>query len=80
MFDATKINPNNYAGFKEIQEKRISCPAIQMWLPEGFFIEYDGGREIGEPGDWIMLSHSGEKFVIKKDLFDKRYDIIDGGE
>lgn len=80
MFDATKINPDNWDGIQKCRKKPIVVRCVQMMLPEGFYVDTLEGRMTGKEGDYLMIGVNSEKYPCKKEIFEATYDIVEGGE
>ena len=76
MFDANDIRLDNWEDIKVVKKKPIEIHAVQMNLPEGFFVDTLEGKMTGQPGDWLMFGVNGEKYPCKSEIFDKSYDIV----
>lgn len=80
MFDATKMTPDNFEGsWKFAVKKPIAIRIIQMNLPEGFEVETLEGKMAGLPGDYLAIGVNGEKYIIKKEIFEKTHQVVPGG-
>lgn len=74
MFDATKISPDNFEGFSPWRKKVFVIQAIQLNLPEGFFVDTSEGRMSGKPGDYLVIGIKGEKYPMDREIFQASYD------
>jgi len=66
MIDATKTD----AQF-ETYRKTATVKAVQMNEP--FEVLSPSGLNVGEPGDYLMEGEPGDRWVCKKDVFEKTY-------
>jgi len=72
----------NYMVFKgsdylNVKKKNLIVQAVEMNFPGGFSVTTPTGRAFGEFGDYLMIGVNGERYPIKKDIFEKTYDIIE---
>lgn len=76
-FDADRINPANWSGFRPVRKKPITVHACQINLPEGFVVTTMEGRVVGQCGDYLMIGVRGEKYPIARGIFEESYDFMD---
>jgi len=74
MFDANKITLNNFEGIFPCRKKPLLIHALQINLPEGFFVDSLEGKHSGKPGDYLMFGVKGEKYICDKEIFEATYD------
>lgn len=76
MFNANEITLTNFEGVFECRKKPIIVHAVQLNLPEGFYVDSLEGRHNGDPGDYLMFGVAGEKYICKKGIFERTYEKI----
>jgi hypothetical protein len=76
----TEANPNNFEGFQKARKKPIIIFVLQVNFEEGFVVNTLEGKMHGAQGDYLAVGAMNEKYIIKKEIFDKTYDIISEGE
>ena len=75
-FNADEITVDNWDGMIPVQKKPVIVHACQMNFPEGFSVTTHHGVAIGDPGDYLLIGIDGEKYPIKKDIFEQTYNSI----
>jgi hypothetical protein len=73
MFDASKITKENWEGFNPYRKRPFRVYAVQINLPEGFFVNTLEGVMKGKKGDYLLIGIDGEKYICKKSIFEKTY-------
>lgn len=77
IFDANEVTLK-WQGVVKCRKKSDVIHAAQVPVP--FFVDTPEGRMTGDAFDYLMFGVEGEKYPCKKEIFDKTYDFIDGGE
>jgi len=73
-FDATKIELNNWEGFKKyLNPNNEEVNVSKMNLPEGFYIKTKFGFMIGKKGDYLVIKSDGNKLIESKYTINKYY-------
>ena len=76
-FDADRITLKNWDPILKCKKKPITIHAIKLNFPEGFCVTTKNeGVMQGKPGDYLMFGADGEKYICKKDIFAKSYEIV----
>lgn len=57
-----------------VMKKPIVVHAVQA--PVDFTIETLEGEEHASAGDWIMIGIEGEMYPIRREIFEKTYDLV----
>ena len=61
-------------GFKKYRKKPIIIQAKQM--PGHFIIDTLEGKMKGKPGDYLVVGIKGERYPVRKDIFEESYDEV----
>lgn len=79
-FDCTKVTLENWEGFEKYKfntnpnRNRSIFHVCQMSLPEGFCCRDRHGKLlVGEVGDYLVIDKWGEKFIVSKELFQRKF-------
>lgn len=75
-FNADRITPDNFEGFRRVRKKPVIVHALQMNFPEGFAVTTPEGIVRGKAGDYLMVGVKGEKYPCRKDIFEATYDVL----
>jgi hypothetical protein len=72
MFDVTKTEHN----FQPFKKKPIVIGAVQ--INEPFLVETLEGVLRGHAGDYLIVGVRGERYPIRKDIFEETYESVEG--
>ncbi len=75
-FNADHIRTDNWDGFAKFRKHRPVVDAVQMNFPEGFEVLTPAGRAKGAPGDFLVIGREGHGFPVKKDIFQRLYELV----
>lgn len=74
MIDLTRAKlPQNMRRFVK---KPIIIQAMQVLDP--FVVDTLEGRHTGQPGDYLVVGIKGERYPVRKDIFEESYEEIPG--
>lgn len=59
---------------KKVRKKNIILDAYQA--SKEIKIETLEGTMTAQPGDWIIEGTEGERWPVRKDIFEKTYDVL----
>ena len=71
MIDLTTIAIKN---LRKFVKKPIPIQAIQ--INEPFTVDTLEGRHTGNAGDYLVIGIRGERYPVKKDIFEESYDEV----
>lgn len=74
-FDADEITVDNWEPMLAVRKKPVVVHATQLNMP--FRVTTEEGVMAGRAGDYLMIGVRGEKYPIRKDIFEETYDIIE---
>lgn len=77
-FNADNITRENLCRFLRCHKKPIVVHAVQMMLEEGFTVITPSGAVTGCKGDYLVVGARGERYPIKKEIFEATYDVLEG--
>ena len=72
--DGTVCTPAETVEWMDVRKKPIIVNALEMCVD--FEVDTLEGTHQGKAGDYLMKGIDGELYPIKKDIFEKTYDII----
>lgn len=64
--------------FKKYRKKPVIVHARQM--EESFEIKKLKGVMKGQPGDYLVIGTKGERYPVKKEIFEECYELYEGTE
>ena len=70
MLDVTEMSFN----FKACMKKPVAVLAVQM--NEEFIVTTLEGPLKGHSGDYLIVGVRGERYPIRKDIFEETYDFV----
>lgn len=62
---------------KEIKVIKKPIPVTARQVEKKTIVETIEGPLTAQPGDWIITGVDGEEWPVKKEIFDKTYEVID---
>jgi len=74
--DGTVCTPAKTVEWMDVRKKPIIVNALKMLVD--FEVDTLEGTHQGKAGDYLLKSIEGEHYPVKKDIFEKTYDIING--
>ena len=72
--DGTVCTPAETVEWMDVRKKPIMVNALKMCVD--FEVDTLEGTHNGNAGDYLMKGIDGELYPIKKDIFEKTYDVI----
>ena len=80
LMDGTICTPDKSVKWIEVRKKPIIVNALRMLVD--FEVDTLEGTHRGKAGDYLLKGVEGELYLVKKEIFEKIYDIIqeDGNE
>ena len=76
-FITDNITLENWEGFRRAIKRPIAINVCQINFPEGFSVTTLEGVMTGKPGDYLIIGVNKEKYICKKEIFEKTYDFIE---
>ncbi len=73
MINANNITKDDPSAV-ECRKKPVTVHAIEM--KEDFFVDTLEGSMRARKGDYLMIGVEGEKYPVKKEIFEKTYHIL----
>ena len=74
-FNTKEITPDNFEGWVTAIKKPLPIKALQLHFPEGFAVETLEGVMTGQPGDYLVIGTQGERYIIKREIFEATYEV-----
>lgn len=71
MIDLTKVE---LCHLKKYVKKPIPIQALQ--ISEPFTVDTLEGRHTGNAGDYLVVGIRGERYPVKRDIFEESYEAI----
>lgn len=78
LADGTICTPNESVKWLKVRKKPINVHVLRML--KDFEVDTLEGTYHGKAGDYLLKGVEGECYPIKKEIFEKMYDIADGDE
>ena len=72
--DGTICTPDKTVEWMEVRKKPIIVNALRMLMD--FEVDTLEGTHCGKAGDYLLKGVEGELYPVKKEIFEKTYDII----
>ena len=74
LMDGTICTPDESVKWMEVRKKPIIVYALRMLMD--FEVDTLEGTHRGKAGDYLLKGVEGELYPVKKEIFEKTYDII----
>ena len=78
LADGTVCTPDETIEWINVRKKPIIVHALRML--KDFEVDTLEGTHRGKAGDYLLKGVEGELYPVKKEIFEKTYDIIQEGE
>ena len=77
LTDGTVCTPDKTVKWMVVEKKPIILCALRMLVD--FEVDTLEGTHRGKTGDYLLKGIEGELYPVKKEIFEKTYDIIQEG-
>ena len=74
LINANHIEPKVDTGRKIAKKKPMNVKVRK--IPGDFFVQTLEGKMFGRAGDYLAIGTHGERYIIRKEIFEDTYDII----
>jgi len=74
LMDGTDCTPAESVEWMDVRKKPIVVNALHMLVD--FEVDTLEGTHQGKAGDYLLKGIEGEMYPVKKEIFEKTYDII----